>query len=293
MAERASILLVDDEKRFAEATARLLRVEGFSVEVAFSGSKALEIYQSKDRQFDIVITDLKMPIMDGIELIRLIRQIKPDQSIIVITAFSAQCAPWNRRLAADQTEPEPPGSLDYLIKPFSLRQLLDVIDKSLKGEHFVEEREFSDGPKSHTIAELSKRTEAPQEQAKVSSTDLSSVGAKLILEEAAREFEGSVVCALVSIDGVSRVEVNPGGFPMEYYSGKFSLLAYLMRNTLIEIGSGDLKEFFLQLESGSIYAKFISSGKYYLCIITQPHAPLGALIATAARAAERLAKIVS
>ncbi len=305
--EKASVLLVDDEKRFAEATARLLRVEGYYVEIAFSGSKALEIYQSKDRQFDIVITDLKMPVMDGIELIRHIRQIKPDQRIIVITAFSAQCAPWNRRLATDQVESDKYGFLDYLIKPFSLRQLIDVVEKALKHDGLSEVFESQDSTVMETGEKEIKenvilggqesvsdeaRKDTGETRTRASITDLSAVGAKLILEEVSRELDGSALCALVSVDGISVAEANPAGLPKQYYAGKFSLLAYLMRNTLIEIGSGDLNGFFLELGSRLIYTKFLSSGKYYICIVCEPHISWASIITAAGRAAERLQKIV-
>ncbi|MBD3285544.1 response regulator, partial [candidate division WOR-3 bacterium] len=68
MNTRANILFVDDENKFAEAMAKVLRYGGYSVQTAYSGSRALEKYQTE--KFDLVITDLKMPVMDGIELMR-------------------------------------------------------------------------------------------------------------------------------------------------------------------------------------------------------------------------------
>ena len=62
------ILLVDDEKVFVESMAEVLRTRGFEVETATTGKQALAIVKSSD--YDLLVTDLSMPGMDGIELIR-------------------------------------------------------------------------------------------------------------------------------------------------------------------------------------------------------------------------------
>jgi CheY-like chemotaxis protein len=87
MDNRKSVLLVDDERNFLATLADYLGSRGdLRVLVADNGRKALEVMASA--RVDLVVTDLKMPVMDGFELISRMKETCPDMPVIIMTAFS-------------------------------------------------------------------------------------------------------------------------------------------------------------------------------------------------------------
>src|SRR5438093_6087569 len=84
---RGRILVVDDEVNARTALAELLRDEGYAVETAADGFKALP--KLDDFAPDLVLTDLKMPGLDGLELMRKARERDPERAVVVMTAFGA------------------------------------------------------------------------------------------------------------------------------------------------------------------------------------------------------------
>ena len=87
MSEMLRILVVDDNPDMAETLADILELKGFSVHAAASGAEALEILQ--DQPVDILLTDVKMPGMNGLELYRETRKLYPRLITIFMTAYSA------------------------------------------------------------------------------------------------------------------------------------------------------------------------------------------------------------
>jgi len=110
--------VVDDEVNSRTALAELLRDEGFDVEIAADAFKALGKYD--DFTPHVVVTDLKMPGMDGIELVRKIRGFEDPAAVVVMTAFGEVQSAIDAMRA---------GAADYLTKPFNLDALLVVLDK--------------------------------------------------------------------------------------------------------------------------------------------------------------------
>lgn len=118
---KARILYVEDEVIVAKRVCNMLESHGYEVQMAFSGMFALaKLYRG---DFDLVITDIRMPEMDGIELIRQIRKFKPDQRVIVATAYPSQ---YTAREAFKL------GSINYIAKPFSDDRLLQVVDHAVR-----------------------------------------------------------------------------------------------------------------------------------------------------------------
>src|ERR671916_3540803 len=114
---RKSILVVDDERSQREILEMILSGEGYDLMTAASGEAAMRI--ARDRRFDLVLTDLKMTGMDGIELLQ--RLLAYDSSIIVIllTAHGS----------IDSAKEElRRGAFDYLEKPFDQEKLLETIN---------------------------------------------------------------------------------------------------------------------------------------------------------------------
>jgi len=115
------ILVVDDEVNARTALAELLRDEGYEVETAADAFKALGKYESFSPH--VVVTDLKMPGMDGIELVQKIRAMEDPAAVVVMTAFGAVSS------AVDAMRS---GAADYLTKPLNFDELLVVLDKVLE-----------------------------------------------------------------------------------------------------------------------------------------------------------------
>jgi len=118
MARTGRILVVDDEVNSRTALAELLRDEGFEVETAADAFKALGKYEAFTPH--VVVTDLKMPGMNGIELVQKIRGSEDPAAVVVMTAFGEV------QSAVDAMRA---GAADYLTKPFNLDALLVVLDK--------------------------------------------------------------------------------------------------------------------------------------------------------------------
>jgi len=115
------ILVVDDEPVVRRSCERILTPEGYAVESASNGNEAIGKL-GKDG-YDLVITDLKMPDIDGIELIRWIRNSKPDTGIVVITGYPSQ---------ESIKEALSLRILDYLPKPFSPALLIEITQRALE-----------------------------------------------------------------------------------------------------------------------------------------------------------------
>ena len=128
MPRSGRILVVDDEVNARTALAELLRDEGFEVETAADAFKALGKYEAFAPH--IVITDLKMPGMDGIELVKKLRANDDPPAVVVMTAFGAVSTAIDAMRA---------GAAEYLTKPINFDELLVVVDKTM--EHIQLKRE--------------------------------------------------------------------------------------------------------------------------------------------------------
>jgi len=114
------ILVVDDEPTVSRAIKLLLEHDGHEVQLVDSGEAALT--QLAQRKFDLIITDFSMPGMQGDQLVTRIRQLLPNQPIIMATAFAEEYKVFAR----------PDGGVDALLfKPFSFRELRETMDRVL------------------------------------------------------------------------------------------------------------------------------------------------------------------
>jgi len=115
--------VVDDEANARTALAELLREEGFDVETAADAFKALGKHESFGPH--VVVTDLKMPGMDGIELVKKLRGLEEPPAVVVMTAFGAVDTAIDAMRA---------GAEEYLTKPLNLDELIVVLDKVLANQ---------------------------------------------------------------------------------------------------------------------------------------------------------------
>ena len=122
------ILIVDDEQSMRELLSIMLRKEGYEVVTADNGEKALKAVQNDI--FDLVITDLKMPQMDGMTLLKAVKESSPDTIVIIITAFGTTEGAEKARLL---------GAYDYIGKPFNNDEIKLVIQNALEKGHLRKE----------------------------------------------------------------------------------------------------------------------------------------------------------
>jgi DNA-binding NtrC family response regulator len=115
-----NLLVVDDEAVIREGMRRILTAGGYHVETSASGRAAIEKIQEQD--FDVVITDLKMPGMDGIEVLKTIKILQPEVPVIIITGYSTVDT------AVDAMKN---GAFDYIAKPFTSEVILDKVLKAI------------------------------------------------------------------------------------------------------------------------------------------------------------------
>jgi diguanylate cyclase (GGDEF)-like protein len=107
-----SIIIVDDDKRLLEIFKKLLLSEGYRCETASSAESALELI--KNMSFDIMITDIRMPDIEGFELTYKAKKIRPDMAVIIMTAYVEEFS-YDNALKA--------GASDFIKKPFTLNEL--------------------------------------------------------------------------------------------------------------------------------------------------------------------------
>ncbi len=124
------LLLVDDDLSLREFLTIFLRKEGHEVEAASNGLRAIELLQAQ--AFDLVLTDLRMPRMDGLELLDEVRKRGFTAQVVVMTAFSST----DTALEAMRK-----GAYDYIIKPFKLEEVRLVIQKCLEKSQLVAENQ--------------------------------------------------------------------------------------------------------------------------------------------------------
>jgi two-component system NtrC family response regulator len=114
-----TILIVDDEKNYPLILSSVLEDEGFETLTANSGQAALEILKSSD--VDLVLTDMKMPVMNGIQLLEKIKDKDPDLPVIMMTAHGTV----EKAVAAMQK-----GAYNYVLKPFDNERLILFVNKA-------------------------------------------------------------------------------------------------------------------------------------------------------------------
>ena len=117
---RARILAVDDERIVLDSFRKILVLGGYSIDTVETGAEALGLIRRHD--YDFLFTDLKMPQMDGVELTRSARHLRPDIDVIVITGYGS---------VDTAVETVRAGAMDYVQKPFTENELLEFVDRAL------------------------------------------------------------------------------------------------------------------------------------------------------------------
>lgn len=151
--ETIRIIVVDDERGIREGCRRILSAEGYVVDVAANGQEGLELIRQEP--YDLLLVDLMMPIMGGLDLMGHTREHDPEIIMIVITGFAT---------IENAVDAMKHGAYDYLPKPFTPDQLIAIVNRglekrrlSLQAKRFMEERDqrllevANEKSKIHTI----------------------------------------------------------------------------------------------------------------------------------------------
>ena len=126
MSENLNILIVDDDRRMAKTLVDIIKIKGFETESAHSGSEAMD--KVKEGHFDCVITDIKMPEMNGVDLYKMIKQAQPDIPVVLMTAYSTD------KLVKEGLEE---GAIAALSKPLDIEALLNFFSMLRKERSIV------------------------------------------------------------------------------------------------------------------------------------------------------------
>jgi len=134
------VLMVDDEEDFVKALAERMKMRDLDSNVALNGEEALQLLQ-EDQVPDVMVLDLKMPGIDGMEVLRRVRQAYPQVQVIILTGHGTE---------RDEEEAKRLGAFAYLQKPVELEKLIQTlkdaykkkIEDSMMAAAFAEEGEF-------------------------------------------------------------------------------------------------------------------------------------------------------
>jgi DNA-binding response OmpR family regulator len=126
MNSKSRILIVDDDSMLCSVFKEGLLASGYECETSFSGKSALELISLElygNRHFDLMVTDIVMPGMDGFELTEKVKLLDPEMAVIVMTGFQQEES-YDRAIAA--------GASDFIKKPFSITELAARITRVLR-----------------------------------------------------------------------------------------------------------------------------------------------------------------
>ncbi|MBU4345692.1 MAG: response regulator [Desulfobacteraceae bacterium] len=126
---KAKILIVDDEEKFANSLAERLSIRDYDATTSVNGQDAIE--KVSGYNFDVVMLDVVMPGMDGLEVLREIKRIKPLTEVIMLTALP------NVEIGVEAMKR---GAMDYILKPCEIEELISKIDRGHARKTEQEER---------------------------------------------------------------------------------------------------------------------------------------------------------
>ncbi len=140
----ARILVAEDDENLRAGIEEMLREEGYEVESVSNGEEALE--RIRQGNYDVLLTDLVMPKMNGMELLTEVKKLKPEVKVIIITAFAT---------IESAVEAIKKGASDYIEKPFKINEVQNTIKRVLEEAKFERERRMGTGIRYEVIKAVS------------------------------------------------------------------------------------------------------------------------------------------
>ncbi len=123
MGKTAEILIVDDNADICATMAMILNFQGYSVTTACNGQEA--VYRVRERAFDVIFMDIKMPVMDGVESFKKIKELRPDAVVVMMTAYAVEDV---IREALEK------GAYGLVYKPVDIDDLINIIESVTAGK---------------------------------------------------------------------------------------------------------------------------------------------------------------
>ncbi len=117
--DRARILIVDDDEAMVRTTSMILERKGYDVDTASSGEEALDAV--REEPYDIIFMDIRMPVMDGVETHRKLKEIRPDAAVMMMTAYAVE------DLVKEAIQD---GACGILYKPLDFEKVMDIIQRA-------------------------------------------------------------------------------------------------------------------------------------------------------------------
>ncbi|MFH1314327.1 MAG: response regulator [Candidatus Eisenbacteria bacterium] len=144
MGKPIRILVVDDELPVCQSVSSALAIEDYTVEMALSGEEALE--KQARSPYDVVITDLMMPGLSGMDLLRTVTRDRPETKVIMITGYPSI------KSAVEATKL---GAFDYIPKPFTPDELRSLVSRAIKSKRYHETQKITPPPGIYCMPENS------------------------------------------------------------------------------------------------------------------------------------------
>lgn len=128
---RGSVLVVDDEPGMCHILKRLLTDEGYHVETATHGDTALKLIS--DQSYDVVMQDIRMPGMNGMEILDRIREVSPDTAVIMMTAYGT---------VESAVQAMKQGAYEYISKPFNNDEVLHIVSNAVERKRLLDRTRY-------------------------------------------------------------------------------------------------------------------------------------------------------
>ena len=136
MSEKESILIVDDDERICRNLSLILNDKGYETDTAGTGQEALE--KARGRFFNVALLDIKLPDMEGVELLMPLKKIHPDMIVFMITGYPSLETSIRTSLE---------GALAYITKPLDIDSVLTAVRKALdKQRRVIKSKKGGDAP---------------------------------------------------------------------------------------------------------------------------------------------------
>jgi len=145
MPDQFNILVIDDEQIMREGCSRILSKDGWAVITAENGTKGLEEIKVQSEKIDVILLDLMMPGMSGMEVLDHVRTIDPNLLVIVITGYAT---------VESAVEAMKKGAYDFIPKPFTPDQLRIVVRRALEKRTLQKEAEFLRGEREKSLRDI-------------------------------------------------------------------------------------------------------------------------------------------